>query len=362
MNRPDHSAWLSKAPYSLDAKTKSRELGAVMSELTRWHQSQCPRYQRILDLTGQSEKPIVGTEDVPFIPVRLFKEMELISVDQSKTFKTMTSSGTSGQQVSRIYLDRETASFQTKVLTRLLSDVLGKKRLPMLIIDSPAVLRDRQAFSARGAGILGFSLFGQDVTYALDDAMNIDVQGIQSFLARHSGQDIFLFGFTFMIWLYFCQSLKSQNIKLPIDRGILLHGGGWKKLQEQSVTNDHFCRVLAELAGIRKVVNYYGMVEQTGSIYIQCEHGKLHAPIYSDIVIRDPHDFSPMEIGETGLIESLSLIPESYPGHALLTEDLGRIDGEDDCPCGRLGKYFSVEGRLPKADVRGCSDTHETRS
>jgi hypothetical protein len=362
MNRPDNSAWLSAAPYSLDAKTKSRDLGAVLAELTRWHQSQCPRYKRILDLTGQSEKKIFEPEDVPFIPVRLFKEIELISIDQSKIFKTMTSSGTSGQQVSRIYLDRETASFQTKVLTRLMSDVLGKKRLPMLIIDSPAVLRDRHAFSARGAGILGFSLFGQDVTYALDNEMSIDVQSIQSFLARHSGQDIFLFGFTFMIWLYFCQALQSQNIKLPIDRGILLHGGGWKKLQDQSVTNEHFCRVLAERAGIRKVVNYYGMVEQTGSIYVECEHGRLHAPIYSDILIRDPNNFSLMEIGETGLIETLSLIPESYPGHALLTEDLGRIDGEDDCPCGRLGKYFSVEGRLPKAEVRGCSDTHENRS
>lgn len=362
MNRPDNSEWLNRAPYSLDAKTKSKELGLVMAELTQWHQSQCPTYQRILDLTGQSVQPIVGLEDVPFIPVRLFKEMKLISVNKGKIFKTMTSSGTSGQQVSRIYLDRETASFQTKVLTRLMSDVLGKKRIPMLIIDSPAVLRDRQAFSARGAGILGFSLFGQDVTYALDDAMNIDVLGIQSFLARHSGQDIFLFGFTFIIWLYFCQALKSKNIKLQIDRGILLHGGGWKKLQDQSVTNDHFCRVLVECAGIRKVVNYYGMVEQTGSIYIQCEFGNLHVPIYSDIVIRDPSDFSPMKTGQIGLIETLSLIPESYPGHALLTEDLGRIHGEDDCPCGRLGKYFSVEGRLPKAEVRGCSDTHEKRS
>jgi hypothetical protein len=33
--------------------------------------------------------------------------------------------------------------------------------------------------------------------------------------------------------------------------------------------------------------------------------------------------------------------------------------GEDDCSCGRLGKYFQVHGRLAKAEVRGCSDTHE---
>lgn len=362
MSRPDYSDWLVKLPYSMDATIKAHDLGAALAELTRWHQAQCPKYRRILELTGQDRKQINGMEDVPFIPVRLFKEMELLSVDQNQVFKTMTSSGTSGQQVSRIYLDRDTAAFQGKVLTRLMSDLLGKKRLPMLIIDSPAVLRDRQSFSARGAGILGFSLFGQDVTYALDEDLNLDIPNIEAFLARHSGQDIFLFGFTFMIWLYFCQALHTQDIQFLIERGILLHGGGWKKLQDQSVTNDHFCQVLAEQTGIRRVINYYGMVEQTGSIYLQCEQGHLHAPIFSDIVIRDPVDFHPLGIGQTGLIETLSLIPLSYPGHALLTEDMGRLEGEDDCTCGRLGKYFTVTGRLPKAEIRGCSDTYDKRT
>lgn len=55
----------------------------------------------------------------------------------------------------------------------------------------------------------------------------------------------------------------------------------------------------------------------------------------------------------------LSLLPRSYPGHSLLTEDMGVLLGEDDCPCGRLGKYVRVTGRVPKAEVRGCSDTYE---
>ena len=49
-------------------------------------------------------------------------------------------------------------------------------------------------------------------------------------------------------------------------------------------------------------------------------------------------------MGEPGVIESLSLLPRSYPGHAVLTEDVGVLLGEDDCPCGRLGKYFTVTG------------------
>jgi hypothetical protein len=45
----------------------------------------------------------------------------------------------------------------------------------------------------------------------------------------------------------------------------------------------------------------------------------------------------------------------------LLTEDEGEILGEDDCPCGRLGKYFKIHGRVRGAEVRGCSDTYEKR-
>ena len=70
-------------------------------------------------------------------------------------------------------------------------------------------------------------------------------------------------------------------------------------------------------------------------------------------------DFSLCEPGEEGVLQVLSPLPRSYPGHSLLTEDLGVLLGEDDCPCGRKGKYFKVTGRVPRAEVRGCSDTYE---
>lgn len=354
--------WLDRAPYGMDAAEKSAALTQVMRDLTAWHRAGCADYDRVLDLLGGEPAEIRILEDVPFIPVRLFKEFDLVSVARDQLFKTMTSSGTSGQQVSRIHLDRETASLQSKVLVRLMAEVLGKKRLPMLIIDTPSVLRDRNAFSARGAGILGFSLFGQDVTYALDDRMELDLPTIDAFLERHAGQPVFLFGFTFMIWSHFYTALKAMGRRLPIDKGILLHGGGWKKLQDQAVDTKAFRAALLDCAGIPRVINYYGMVEQTGSIFMECEEGHLHAPTYADVIIRDPKDFRPLPMGETGLIEVLSLIPKSYPGHALLTEDIGRIEGEDTCACGRRGKFFSVAGRLAKAETRGCSDTYDIRS
>ncbi|MDO9318890.1 MAG: acyl-protein synthetase [Gammaproteobacteria bacterium] len=362
MNAPDFSDWLEFNPYAFSADVKSHKLTKALVELTKWHSVQCESYQKILNVLVENTGSVNCLEDIPFIPVRLFKEFDLLSIESDEVFKIMTSSGTSGQQVSKIYLDRKTAALQTKVLSRLMSDVLGKKRLPMLIIDSPSILKNRQAFSARGAGILGFSMFGLNVTYALDDSMSLDMPAIEAFLARHHGSPVFIFGFTFVIWQHFVLSLQKKGIHLPLDKGIVVHGGGWKKLQEQSVDNDAFRHALKSVANVNKVVNYYGMVEQTGSLFVECEFGHLHAPIYADVIFRRPIDFGIAEVGEEGIIEVLSLLPCSYPGHALLTEDLGVLLGVDDCRCQRLGKYFRVIGRLEKAEMRGCSDTYETRT
>jgi len=359
MTRPDSSFWSEQLPYSMAREEKVRHLSQALAELTSWHRSSCPKYARILDLLGRSANYGSTLEEIPFIPARLFKEHELSSIGENEIFKTLTSSGTSGQAVSRIFLDRETASLQTRILTRLMTDVLGKKRVPMLVIDSSSVLKDRQSFSARGAGILGFSLFGQDVTYALDANMNLDLPAIDQFLERHDRQPIFLFGFTFMIWTHFYRVLRMKNLRLALENGILMHGGGWKKLQHEAVGREQFSRAIFECSGISRVINYYGMVEQTGSIYLECEHGKLHTPVFSDIIVRDPTDFTALPYGKNGLVQVLSMIPRSYPGHSLLTEDLGRVDGEDDCPCGRLGKHFTILGRIAKAEARGCSDTYE---
>jgi phenylacetate-coenzyme A ligase PaaK-like adenylate-forming protein len=139
----------------------------------------------------------------------------------------------------------------------------------------------------------------------------------------------------------------------------MIHGGGWKKLSEEAVDNKTFKHFLEDICGIKKVYNYYGMVEQTGSIFVECEAGYLHSSIFSDVTVLQT-DFSDCGMHETGLMQLSSLLPFSYPGHIILSEDTGEIIGEDDCSCGRLGKYFKVHGRIMDAEIRGCSDTHES--
>ena len=79
----------------------------------------------------------------------------------------------------------------------------------------------------------------------------------------------------------------------------------------------------------------------------------------ADVLVRDPQTLAPLPMGQPGLLQLLSALPLSYPGHSLLSEDLGVLLGEDDCRCGRQGRYFSVLGRQRGAEVRGCSDTFQ---
>ena len=188
--------------------------------------------------------------------------------------------------------------------------------------------------------------------------MELNVDNIIAFIQENQNARIFIFGFTFMIYQHFIKEIEKRNLKIDLSNAVLIHGGGWKKLIKESVTTKEFRRTLNKLCGIKSVHDYYGMVEQTGSIYMECENGNLHASIFSDIIIRRAHDFSIADVGEQGIIQTLSVLPTSYPGHSLLTEDEGIILGEDDCSCGRLGKYFKIMGRIKNAEIRGCSDTY----
>ena len=351
--KPDLTELLDLPAFSLGREQKSAIFRERFSELESHHRASCAEYGRIAHLLDPKG---TGLDDRIFLPVRLFKEFELKSVPEEDVFKTMTSSGTSGQAVSKIILDKASAVMQTKVLNSIVANLIGKKRLPMLVIDTAATVKNRLQFSARAAAIFGFSIFGRDVTYALNEDMDVDINRVDAFMEKHSSSDILLFGFTSIVHQHFTKPLLTLKHKPALDRGILIHGGGWKKLQDIAVDGPTFKQHLQDACGIRRVHNYYGMVEQTGSIFVECEQGFLHCSNYSDVFIRNPQ-FGLCGLGEPGLIQVLSLLPESYPGHNLLSEDMGEIVGEDDCACGRKGKYFVVHGRAEQAEVRGCSDT-----
>lgn len=347
--------------YALPDADRREILVRELKEKTLWHQRHCESYRNItyaLGFDGDRIREAERTVDFPFLPVRIFKEMDLKSIDDDAVFKVMKSSGTTGQRQSRIYLDKENARLQQKVLLRILGDFAGKKRLPMLVIDAPSVLKDRTMFSARGATILGLEFAAEKMVFALYDDMSLDVETLRQFLASYGKSRFLIFGFTFMVWQCLFQEIERQGLDVDMSGGFLVTGGGWKKLVSESVTPEAFKERGKAVAGIGHYMDHYSMAEQSGCIYAACEYGNYHTSIYSDFIPRRTSDFSPCGLLEPGIIQVISVLPCSYPGHSLLTEDEGMIAGVDDCPCGRKGKYIKISGRIRNAELRGCSDTY----
>ncbi|MFI5494484.1 acyl-protein synthetase [Actinoplanes sp. NPDC051859] len=343
--------------FTLSQEEREARLLKELAELTEHHRAHCIEYDRILAAQGFTSAQTVA--ELPWLPVRLFKNLALKSVPDNEVFKVLTSSGTTGD-VSRIFLDKAAAAAQTRHLAATLHSVLGPQRLPMILADSRGILKDRRSFSARGAGVLGMATFGRDHAWTLDPDGQPDVAALREFLAKHGNAPFLIFGFTYLVWLHLYEVAREHA--LDLSNGILVHSGGWKKLVDQAVPPAEFRRRLRDDTGLTRMHNFYGMVEQIGTVFLEGPSGgSLHCPDFADVVIRNPHTWAEQPVGEPGLIEVVSTLPTSYPGHVLLTEDLGVLDGIDDGDW--PGKRFSVLGRLPRAEARGCSDTYrETAS
>ena len=136
-------------PYSLPKNEKEAFYNQRIHELNLLHAEDCAEYKRILISLNYDFDRISHFHESPFLPVRLFKYYDLLSVPRKSIVKTLTSSGTSGQAVSKIFLDKQTAMLQTKALSNIVSSIIGKKRAPMLIIDEPNVISNRNNFSAQ---------------------------------------------------------------------------------------------------------------------------------------------------------------------------------------------------------------------
>ena len=75
---------LEQQPYSLKQSEKEPLLLEGLNELTRYHYEKSPEYARILDAAWGGLRTYGSIADVPWLPVSLFKEMELKSTDVAR--------------------------------------------------------------------------------------------------------------------------------------------------------------------------------------------------------------------------------------------------------------------------------------
>lgn len=342
--------------FSKDIIKKNKFFTIYINKLTFHHYKNSKLYKRYLDGIGYNPKIKYELTKLPFLPVRLFKEFDFISIKRESIYKILLSSGTSSQNLSKIYLDKLNALNQIKILQKIFNIVNGNSRLPMLVIDRQINNLDRNKFNASVAAINGFSIFANNINYLLGENGEILYDQLNNFLKKNKNKKFLIFGFTSSIFLNLIEKLDLKKIHhKDFSNSLLVHGGGWKKIESKKIERKEFNQLLKKKFNINDIKNYYGLVEQIGSIFFECKCGYFIPSNYSDIIIRD-ENFTELSYGKKGLVQLLSLLPTSYPGHSILTEDLGELVKDPKCNCFGQGKRFLIHGRIKSAELRGCAN------
>ena len=347
---------LKQNAYSLDKFEKLKFFRKYLNDLTSLHYKKSDLYKIYLDKLNFKPNKHISLGSFPFLPVRLFKEFNFLSIKKRDVFKTLHSSGTTSNKTSKIYIDKTNALNQIKVLQKIFNNIVGNSRLPMLVVDSKNQNLNRNNFNASAAAVSGFSMFANKIVYLLDENGEIDYKNLNNFLNKHSKSKFLIFGFTYNVLLNLINKLEKKKLdKKNLSEAFLIHGGGWKKIEKQKIRREKFNKLLNEKFNIKNVINYYGLVEQIGSIFFECRCGYFIASNFSEIIIRD-ENFNECKDGKSGFVQLISLLPTSYPGHNILTEDIGEIVKNHNCTCYGYGKRFLIHGRVKDAELRGCSN------
>jgi len=358
---------LNQPPYGLDPAAKRALLLPALCESLVHHYEHCDLFRRWCE--KRRFHPHDGIDDpaaVPFLPVGVFKRLLLRSTPEDRVVRVLTSSATTSQTPSQIVLDQVTRNRQMRALISILVHRLGGRRRPFIVLDVPPApaTADRE-LSARIAGMRGYLMAATKTEYVLrgdGDRPSLDIDKLTALVEqfRTAGEPFCLLGYTYLLYRYAVVPLREAGLRLRLpDDAAILHFGGWKKLRDQAVGREELVAQTAETFGVapRAICDIYGFTEQLGVIYPDDAEGIKRVPAYSEVFVRDPRTLEIVPDGQTGFLEFVCPLPHSYPGVAVLLDDLGRIVTRRPGADGSQGTGFEVVGRAPQTESRGCGDT-----
>jgi hypothetical protein len=326
---------------------------AEMNAVTAHHRAGCTACARIWP--ANEAKTLA---ELPYLHVGLFKRLALRTASAGMQHqRTLLSSGTSGS-ASKIVLDDQSSALQARSSQLIFEAMLGAEATPLIVLDTIAALRSREGVSARIMAAMALKPLAMEMHFVLDGSgheARVDPGKLRA--ALESASYVRVYGFTWRLWRAWRTATRNNGLAelLRQRRVDFVHSGGWKKLEAERVDRERFDRELLATAGAgSRVLDFYGLVEQVGVVFPQCEAGFRHVPRWAAVIVRDSLTGAslPTTSGQLQLLNPLAL---GAPYHSVLTEDVGRlVPGR--CPCGRGGQRFLLDGRIARAEVRGCAN------
>jgi phenylacetate-coenzyme A ligase PaaK-like adenylate-forming protein len=353
--------------YKKKETEKRKSFLNTLKKVLNYHYINCAEYKKICNYFNFYPNNLKNLSDIPYLTSTVFKNNMISSIPKSKVFRQINSSATTSSKYSKVILDKENNLRWTLSLQKMFLDRVGNDKYKILFLDTADNLKYSPVISARSSMLKSFLFVADDYSSCLNynnGKLKLNLSIVKKFFKKlQKNEKVMIFGFTYVLYKFFLQELKKNNIQYNLKNGILVHAGGWKKLEKEKISRKKLNSLIKETLNIseNKVIDIYGFSEQGGLLYPTCEKGFRHCTNYSTLIVRD-FNFKPLDkIKKIGFLQFITPIQLSYPGNSFLTEDIGRIEGVDNCSCGRLGIYFKVLGRYKnETEIRGCGDIMST--
>lgn len=296
-------------------------------ELFRYQAGRCEPYRRYIELLGINPAEVNTIEDIPFLPIELFKSSDVYCGEESPEI-IFTSSNTGSTQPSRHMM----ASLKTyrEAFTRAFEQFYGKA----------------EEWSIYGLLPNYLEREGSSLVYMVDRL--IKRCGSGGFYLNNYEQLIhdiksdpkpkILLGVSYALWDV------AEKYAPKLEDTIIMETGGMKGRREE-LSKSELHKILCEGFGVEAIHSEYGMAELTSQAYSK-GGGIFYAPNWMRVMVRDvndPFDHAPQ--GMRGGIDIIDLANLSSCAF-IQTQDIGRVLSDGG---------FMVEGRIAGSDIRGCN-------
>lgn len=287
-------------------------------------------YKNFIKHLNLSPLEVKSIEEIPFLPIRFFKEFEVVS-GKHAVEKIFTSSGTSGIQTSKhfvtdlsFYIESLKHSFQH--FYGEISDYTIFALLPSYLEREGSSLIDMVEFWIEKSGKGGFYLYNHEELF-------------QNLMEHEkSGKKAILIGVSFALLDF------VEKFQLELKNTTVMETGGMKGRKEE-ITREELHKILKKGFGLDEIHSEYGMTELLSQAYSK-GNSKFKTPNWMKILIRDTEDpLSFLSQGKTGGINVIDLANLNSCSF-IATDDLGKTHADHS---------FEILGRFDHSDVRGCN-------
>jgi phenylacetate-coenzyme A ligase PaaK-like adenylate-forming protein len=291
-----------------------------------------PVYRQFCDLLNAGPQKVQGLDQVPFLPVEMFKNHRILAGNQTWE-KVFRSSGTTGMErsshfIHRLELYRESflkgfESFYGPVQDYcILAFLPGYTDNP----DSSLIYMVQHLIREGGHPESGF--FPNDPGSLVDKLRELEKRGQK----------------TLLLGVSFALLEMAERYHVPLKNTIVMETGGMKGRRAE-ITREELHHKLKKSFDLQSIHSEYGMAELLSQAYSHGE-GQFRSPPWMKVMIRDYYDpFQYMETGQSGGINIIDLANlHSCP--FIETKDIGKLHPKGS---------FEVLGRFDYSDIRGCN-------